>query len=52
MQQRHRLAAQAVDDVPVIDHLDAPPVTRCAAARQADHQALAEEAVEPLIIDT
>jgi len=51
VEQRHRLAAQAVDDVAVVDHLDAPPIARGAAARQGEHVALGEEAFQPVIID-
>jgi hypothetical protein len=51
MKQRHRLAAQAVDDVPVVDHLDATSIARCAPARQAQHPALTEEALQPIIVD-
>ena len=51
MQQRHRLAAQAVNDMPVVHHLDAASVARRTAARQGQHQALADEAFQPVIVD-
>jgi hypothetical protein len=38
-----------VNDVPVVHHLDAAAVTRCAATWQRQHQALSDEAVQPVI---
>ena len=49
-----RLAAQRVDDVAIIHHVDGAnahgTALRCASARQVQHRLAAEEALDPLII--
>jgi len=51
MQQRHRLAAQAVDDVAVVHHLGAAAVAWRAVTWQGQRQAWADEAVDAVIVD-
>jgi hypothetical protein len=51
MQQRHRLAAQAVNDMPIVHHLDAAAIAGRTATWQAQHQALTDEAFQTVIED-
>ena len=48
VKQRHRLAAQAVDDVAIVHHLGTPAVAGWPAASQGQHPALAEKAFQPV----
>src|SRR5271156_2835068 len=52
VEQRHRLAAQAVDNMAVVDDVTMPSFGLAAAAAQAQRQALADEAFQPIVIET
>ena len=49
-QQRHRFAAQRVDDVPIIDDMAVPAIRVGSAARQRELVRPAEEHIEPVIV--
>ena len=51
MQQRHRLAAQAVNNMPIVHHLDAAAIAGRTTTWQAQHQALTDEAFQTVIVD-
>ena len=51
IEQRHRLAAQGVDDVPVIDDVAVLAVGVRAAAAQRHQRRRAEKAFEPVVVE-
>jgi hypothetical protein len=52
VEQRHRLAAHAVDNTAVVDDVTMPSLGLAAAAAQGQRQALADEAFQPIVIET
>ena len=51
IEQRHRLLAQRVDDVPIVDDVTALALGDRPPAPQRHHRRRAEEAVEPVVVE-
>ena len=50
VEQRHRFAAQCMDDVAIVHHMAATTAVDAASAPQGLHQRAAEEAFQPIVI--
>jgi hypothetical protein len=51
IEQSHRLAAQAVDDVAVVDDMAVPAVRPWPAARECHQRGGGEEQLEPVVVE-
>src|SRR5215472_14860802 len=51
VEQRHRLAAQGVNDVVIIDHVAVAVAGEPSAPRECQHQTAAKEAFQPVVIE-
>ena len=52
IEQRHRLAAQCVDDVTIVDYVSTSLAIDAGSAPQALHRCAAKKAFQPIIIQT